>query len=239
MAEKSVIMGSSETNASPVPRKVLRSGRNNRCFDQHVPTITITPAVFVHSGRDVPSCISDCKWLQDCYYTSLGISQTITQESDSEISPVDPQEDGNLLKAQNGGFKIINPSRREGNKLDLMRTKSTPTSIFNSSSPPSRDRQQIQGWSKGPGRQGFLCSESDSCLYSTSLQKRSKCGTLERVAAADQPLVFHSHVPAGSKEQRYLSNKLCDESYNAMNAVDSKTSPTMKSNVKLAWTSPN
>eukprot|EP00057_Strongylocentrotus_purpuratus_P028740 XP_011683214.1 PREDICTED: uncharacterized protein LOC105447164 [Strongylocentrotus purpuratus] len=214
--KKDLTLGNGTIDDKPVLAKFMSAGLENRRFNQYTPTINVAPLVFIHSGKDVPSYISDCTWLHDCYYTSLGISPTATEECVSFDSESESEDDTPNKTRVNDIFtnvaSMVDLEKiSDVNKLDIIRVNSLPSLTSRRS--------------KNYLATGHCFSESESCLHSlhrreTEVQKTSK------VTSTAQPLV----LPNIDQQENSIMHSFHD-------TTDTKP-PVMKSSIKTAWASP-
>lgn len=147
--------------------------KKNTCFNESNPTINVTPSIFIHSGKNVPSCISDCTWLQDCYYTSLGISHKVAEECVSSDSETE-SEDYTLDKTRVNDIFTNVASMVDLEKISNMNKEDVK--LVNSCPSCTADRASSKGGQQSPGQfaningKHFL-SESDPCLCPKHLRR--------------------------------------------------------------------
>ncbi|XP_041453507.1 uncharacterized protein LOC121406562 [Lytechinus variegatus] len=144
----------SNTNDESVTCKETRFKKKHVNLNRHSPTINTTSSIFIHNGNNIPSYISDCPWLQECYYTSLGVCQSGTREcetSDFESDLDQNHEDDELTKPRvndiliNIASMVLLPSEKTKNdgKVRIVKHNSCPPSPAITST-KERDRCQAQ-----------------------------------------------------------------------------------------------
>lgn len=214
--KKSLTLGNGAIDDKPVLGRFMSAELENRRFNQYTPTINVAPSVFIHSGKDVPSYISDCTWLHDCYYTSLGISPSATEECVSFDSKSESEDDTPDKTRVNDIFTNVASMVHleeisDVNKLDIIRVNSLPSLTSHRS--------------KNYLAREHCFSESESCLHSLH-QRETEVQKTSKMTSTDQPLVLPNIDQQGSPNMHSFGD-----------TTDTKL-PVMKSSIKTAWASP-